>query len=63
MDGWICPVCTLLNAPTRPGCEACAADRPVDYNVPEQVKLTDAEMRRIEKERQQEALLKEVRAK
>ena len=33
-DGWVCPSCTLLNVPTRPGCEACTTTRPEDYVVP-----------------------------
>ena len=33
-DGWVCPSCTLLNIPTRPGCEACTTTRPEDYVVP-----------------------------
>lgn len=33
-DGWECPTCTLLNEPTRPGCEACTTERPKDYQVP-----------------------------
>ena len=34
-NGWICPTCTLLNDPTRPGCAACTSERPADYKVPE----------------------------
>ncbi len=26
--GWQCPNCTLWNDETRPGCAACAADKP-----------------------------------
>lgn len=33
-DGWECPTCTLLNEPTRPGCEACTSERPADYVIP-----------------------------
>ena len=33
-DGWECPTCTLLNEPTRPGCEACTTERPKDYVQP-----------------------------
>ena len=33
-DGWVCPTCTLLNEPNRPGCEACTTERPKDYKVP-----------------------------
>ena len=28
VNGWECPSCTLMNEPTRPGCAACATDRP-----------------------------------
>ncbi len=27
-QGWQCPNCTLVNDDTRPGCAACAAERP-----------------------------------
>ncbi|XP_069936804.1 uncharacterized protein [Cherax quadricarinatus] len=30
--GWVCPRCTLVNKWTRPGCEACATERPGDVN-------------------------------
>ena len=33
-NGWVCPTCTLLNEPHRPGCEACTTERPKDYEVP-----------------------------
>jgi hypothetical protein len=33
-DGWECLSCTLLNEPTRPGCEACTTERPKDYKIP-----------------------------
>ena len=29
-DGWICPSCTLVNPIQRPGCEACAEEKPSD---------------------------------
>ena len=32
--GWKCPVCTLINKPMRPGCEACSTGRPPDYQPP-----------------------------
>lgn len=28
VHGWVCPTCTLVNAWARPGCEACATERP-----------------------------------
>nr|XP_045592793.1 uncharacterized protein LOC123754430 isoform X2 [Procambarus clarkii] len=28
IHGWVCPRCTLVNMWTRPGCEACATERP-----------------------------------
>lgn len=33
--GWKCPMCTLINTPTRPMCAACMNLRPGDYRVPE----------------------------
>lgn len=32
--GWACPLCTLINAPNRPGCVACSENRPVNYSIP-----------------------------
>ena len=29
LSGWQCPNCTLWNEETRPGCAACASDKPV----------------------------------
>ncbi|XP_006811819.1 ranBP-type and C3HC4-type zinc finger-containing protein 1-like, partial [Saccoglossus kowalevskii] len=34
-DGWTCPICTFVNPPTRPGCEMCSADRPEDFQIPD----------------------------
>lgn len=33
-DGWECPLCTLINLPDRPGCNACSTARPTSYKVP-----------------------------
>ncbi|XP_055996388.1 ranBP-type and C3HC4-type zinc finger-containing protein 1-like isoform X2 [Ostrea edulis] len=52
--GWVCPACTYINQPTRPGCEICATNRPLDYQVPEGYKMTEEEEERIRRERQQE---------
>uniref|UniRef100_A0A1B0D1D0 RanBP-type and C3HC4-type zinc finger-containing protein 1 n=1 Tax=Phlebotomus papatasi TaxID=29031 RepID=A0A1B0D1D0_PHLPP len=32
--GWPCPLCTLINSPTRLGCGVCSEARPLDYMVP-----------------------------
>lgn len=40
--GWKCPKCTMLNNPTRPGCEICATPRPADYRPPTQRALESA---------------------
>lgn len=40
--GWVCPLCTLINSPSRPGCVACSETRPSNYVIPEEYK-TEAE--------------------
>ncbi|XP_061163132.1 uncharacterized protein LOC133172289 isoform X3 [Saccostrea echinata] len=52
--GWVCPACTYINQPTRPGCEICATNRPLDYQVPEGYRMTKEEEERIQREREQE---------
>ena len=56
-QGWVCPTCTLLNNPRRPGCEVCSTDRPADYVVPEEAPMADFE----KKAKENEALFEEVR--
>lgn len=34
-DGWVCPTCTLVNHPQRPGCKACSEARPDAYQIPQ----------------------------
>jgi RanBP-type and C3HC4-type zinc finger-containing protein 1 len=53
--GWLCPDCTCMNQPTRPGCEICCADRPDDYTIPDDYVPTEAERTRMERELQIEA--------
>lgn len=48
--GWICPQCTLVNNPRRPGCELCSAARPEDYVVPDEAPLADFEKKAEENE-------------
>ncbi|KAK5872173.1 hypothetical protein PBY51_012897 [Eleginops maclovinus] len=48
--GWTCAMCTLLNKPTRPGCEACGGDRPEDYQVPDLYTPDQQENLRIQQE-------------
>uniref|UniRef100_UPI00359018DD ranBP-type and C3HC4-type zinc finger-containing protein 1 isoform X1 n=1 Tax=Myxine glutinosa TaxID=7769 RepID=UPI00359018DD len=48
--GWSCPVCTLVNLPLRPGCEACGAAAPAEYKVPVDYQPSDSEMRQQEQE-------------
>ncbi|XP_052713059.1 ranBP-type and C3HC4-type zinc finger-containing protein 1-like isoform X1 [Crassostrea angulata] len=52
--GWVCPACTYINQPTRPGCEICATNRPLNYQVPDGYKMTREEEERIRREREQE---------
>ena len=58
--GWTCLVCTYVNVPTRPGCELCGADRPVDYKPPPNVEIDGRELERLRTEMESEALLLQV---
>ena len=46
VEGWECPVCTLVNPMERPGCQACTTDRPAHLGaeaaVPKEVKEEEA---------------------
>lgn len=39
--GWVCPLCTLINSPNRPGCVACSETRPSSYIIPDEYKRTE----------------------
>ncbi|GAB0095938.1 RanBP-type and C3HC4-type zinc finger-containing protein 1 [Sergentomyia squamirostris] len=39
--GWACPLCTLLNSPTRLGCGVCSEARPFDYVVPRDIEKSN----------------------
>lgn len=59
--GWQCDTCTLINTPTRPGCEACGSARPEDYRVPEGYVMMEEERQRHERElREEELMLQEL---
>ncbi|XP_055892490.1 ranBP-type and C3HC4-type zinc finger-containing protein 1-like [Biomphalaria glabrata] len=58
--GWQCSICTLINLPIRPGCEACAAPRPSNYCIPPGYQLTPEELALYEKEQQMERLTREA---
>ncbi|KAJ8358634.1 hypothetical protein SKAU_G00151590 [Synaphobranchus kaupii] len=49
--GWSCPQCTLVNKPTRPGCEACGMERPETYQVPDLYQPDEEEITRIQLEK------------
>lgn len=40
--GWVCPLCTLINSPNRPGCVACSETRPAHYVIPDEYKRKEA---------------------
>lgn len=48
-SGWVCPTCTLVNKWTRPGCEACATERPGtdDHQTPESSQKVSGELYKI----------------
>lgn len=52
--GWKCSTCTYVNLPTRPGCEMCSSQRPVDYIVPEDYIPPETEIDRMLKEKELE---------
>ncbi|XP_039433101.1 uncharacterized protein LOC120415583 isoform X1 [Culex pipiens pallens] len=43
-EGWVCPLCTLINPPNRPGCGACSEARPASYVVPARYRTNDDEL-------------------
>ena len=60
VDGWTCSQCTFLNPPTRPGCEMCSTNRPVNYQVPQDYMPDEREKNRLDRERTGEMLILEV---
>ncbi|XP_041375392.1 ranBP-type and C3HC4-type zinc finger-containing protein 1-like [Gigantopelta aegis] len=58
--GWQCSACTLVNKPTRPGCEMCGSERPADYKVPEGYVLSEEERRWIAQTQETERLVQEA---
>ncbi|XP_038226038.1 ranBP-type and C3HC4-type zinc finger-containing protein 1 isoform X3 [Dermochelys coriacea] len=48
--GWVCPSCTYVNKPTRPGCEICCNERPEDYTVPAAYQPDEEELARMRNE-------------
>lgn len=48
--GWCCDTCTYVNKPTRPGCEMCGGERPVEYHIPEVYLPDQEEIHRIQQE-------------
>ncbi len=59
--GWHCPMCTLINPPRVPGCNACMEGRPDDY-VPPAVGsyiMDEAEKRILEEQDRNDALMAE----
>lgn len=58
--GWKCPVCTLVNSPTRPGCAACTTERPLKYVVPVEYHANEQELHRMKQEQQVDHELQQV---
>ena len=61
-QGWQCETCTLINQPTRPGCEACGSPRPADYQVPSSYVVSEEERERLKREQELEAIMQQVGA-
>ncbi|PSN51276.1 hypothetical protein C0J52_05312 [Blattella germanica] len=51
-ESWKCPLCTLVNSPTRPGCAACTTERPLNYIVPVDYRANEQELQRMKFEQQ-----------
>ena len=60
ISGWKCPLCTLVNSPTRPGCAACTTERPINYIVPVEYRANKQEMQRMKNEQQVDNDLQQV---
>ncbi|XP_047116877.1 uncharacterized protein LOC124797853 isoform X1 [Schistocerca piceifrons] len=61
--GWKCPVCTLINSPTRPGCAACTTERPVRYVVPVEYRANEQEFQRMRREQKLDEEMQQAAAK
>ena len=59
--GWECPACTYCNLPIRPDCEMCDGPRPEGYEPPPDYIMTEAEKKFVNEDKQQDAMLQEVR--
>ncbi|CAL1548541.1 unnamed protein product [Lymnaea stagnalis] len=58
--GWQCSACTLINLPTRPGCEACSGPRPITYQIPVGYQMTPEEIALIENDKLLERMTREA---
>uniref|UniRef100_A0A670ZDU9 RANBP2-type and C3HC4-type zinc finger containing 1 n=1 Tax=Pseudonaja textilis TaxID=8673 RepID=A0A670ZDU9_PSETE len=59
--GWECPSCTFINKPSRPGCEMCCGERPMNYVVPEDYKLDEEEQEWLQRDLEATRQYKQVR--
>ncbi|XP_052864692.1 uncharacterized protein LOC128271275 [Anopheles cruzii] len=46
-EGWVCPMCTLINEPQRPGCAACSGARPSARRVQPSITVTPEDLKRF----------------
>ncbi|XP_058057013.1 uncharacterized protein LOC131208326 [Anopheles bellator] len=46
-EGWVCPLCTLINEPHRPGCAACSGARPSASRVQPSITVTPEDLKRF----------------
>ncbi|PNF42743.1 hypothetical protein B7P43_G13613 [Cryptotermes secundus] len=60
--GWKCPLCTLVNSPTRPGCAACTTERPLRYVVPVEYRANEQELQRMKQEQLLDNELQQITA-
>jgi len=51
--GWICPTCSVIDEPFRPGCEVYRENCLEDYNPPADYKATKNELRWLQDELQE----------
>uniref|UniRef100_A0A0B7BCW6 RanBP-type and C3HC4-type zinc finger-containing protein 1 n=1 Tax=Arion vulgaris TaxID=1028688 RepID=A0A0B7BCW6_9EUPU len=58
--GWVCPKCTFINLPVRPGCEMCTGPKPPGYKVPSGYHMTPEERMLLENDQLLEKMTREA---
>ncbi|XP_055683195.1 uncharacterized protein LOC129790043 [Lutzomyia longipalpis] len=61
--GWPCPLCTLINSPTRLGCGVCSEARPLDYILPQGYQKVEKPQEEEVKEKVENVVLRPLERK